>query len=160
MKSTLFGQLADIFANNTVISPRQAKHASVCLLPPHKRPAHSFALTHKQRQTSPLFLQTSLVLLLLFSPPSLSEPRKGALTRSPRNKLEVFGPHTEQCEDLSLTLFLFLPPHRSHSPCFTWSPRLSLSTFPLFSVQPGRIQVLGPLLRRASISTSSAPLFV
>lgn len=45
VKSTLLGWLVDIFANNRVISPWQAKHASVCLLIPHKRTAHLFALT-------------------------------------------------------------------------------------------------------------------
>lgn len=46
VKGTQFDGMADMFANNTVISPRRAKHASVCLLIPHKRAAHSFSVMH------------------------------------------------------------------------------------------------------------------
>lgn len=176
VKSTLFGGLVDIFANNTVISPRRAKHASVCLLIPHKRPVHSFALIHKQRQTFPLLCRLLSFSLFYFPPSSLSPGRAHSYTH-PGTSLEVFRPHTEQCKDLSLTL--------SFSPAFPLSlplsfllvymvtlslsfpllrsPSLSLSTFHLLSAQPdrGRGKVVCPLLR-VSISTPQCvlPLFV
>ena len=68
-----------------VISHVRDKHASVCLLIPHKRTAHSFALIHKQRQTFPLLCRLLSFSFFYFSP-FLSEPRKGALIHSPRNK--------------------------------------------------------------------------
>lgn len=121
VKSTLFGGLVDIFAKNTVISPRRAKHASVCLLIPHKRTAHSFVLAHKQRQTFPLLCRLFLFLLILFSP-FLSEPRKGALIHSPRNK--PGGPQTTH-----RAVQGSLPDSLSFSPAFPLSFTSLVPTF-------------------------------
>lgn len=128
----LFGGWADIFANNTVISPWRAKHASVCLLIPHKRTAHSSAFIHKQRQTFSLLCR--LVSFSFFhSPPSfLSEPGEAhTLTHSPRNKPGgLWTTHTEQWL-FFLFLLPFLPPYLlSHPHCFGWS--LSLYHFHFF----------------------------
>lgn len=158
VKSTLFGWLADIFANNTVISPRQAKHASVCLLIPHKRTAHSFALIHKRRQTFPLFCRLLSFSFFYFPPSSLSPGRAHSYTH-PGTSLEVFRPHTEQCKDLSLTLFLL-----SHSHCFIWSLSLYQSLFfivlslSFLSAWPdrGRVKVVCPCL---SVHSSSSSVF-
>lgn len=128
VKRALFGRLADIFANNTVISPWRAKHASVCLLIPHKRKVYSFVLLHKQRQTFPFIVQASSPFFL--APSSLSPGR----TQSARNKLGGLQTTHRASKDLSMTLFLFLLPllpsyrlTRSH--CFKWSPVQFCSIF-------------------------------
>lgn len=97
----LFGRLADIFANNTVISPWRAKHASVCLLIPHKRKVYSFVLLHKQRQTFPFIVQASSPFfwpLLLWAQEGHSQPG---------TSLEVFRPHTEQAKISPWLSFFF-----------------------------------------------------
>lgn len=110
-KQLCWAGLVGIFANNTVISPRRAKHASVCLLIPHKRTAQSLSLIHKQRQTFPLLCRLLSFSSFYFPPSSLSPGRAHSYTH-PGTSLEVYRPHTEQHEDLSLTLFLL--PFLSH----------------------------------------------
>lgn len=114
VKSKLLGGLVDIFANNTVIPPRWAKHASVCLLISHKRGAHSFALIHKQRQTFPLLCRLLSFSVLYFPPSSLSPGRVHSYTH-PGTSLEVFRPHTEQCKALSCLPSLILTVLYGHS---------------------------------------------
>lgn len=76
------GRLADILANIKVISLRQAKHHTVCLLTPHKRTVNSVALTHKQKQTFPLlFRLLSFFFFFFYFCPIFFEPRKVALTK-------------------------------------------------------------------------------
>ncbi len=161
VKSTLLGGLADVFANNTVISSWRAKHASVCLLISHKRTAQSDGLIHKQRQTFPLLCRLLSFSLFYFPPSSLSPGRAYSYTH-PGTSLEVFRPHTEQCKDLSLTLS-FSPAFLSHA-IFIFSRFLYhslllivpffFSTSHLLSVHPDSVgvKVVCPLLH-VSIST-------
>lgn len=107
-ESKLLGGPVDKFANNTVISPQWAKHASVCLLIPNKRTVHLFASIHRQRQTFPLLCRPLSFYLFYSPPPFPSEPRKDTLTHSPRNKRGGLSDHT-QSKDLWLTLLSCLP---------------------------------------------------
>lgn len=120
VKRALFGRLADIFANNTVISPWRAKHASVCLLIPHKRKVYSFVLLHKQRQTFPFIVQASSP----FFGPFFSEPRKDTVSPEQAWRSSDHTQSKQRSLHDSLSFFLPLLPsyRRTRSHCFKWSP--------------------------------------
>lgn len=120
--SILFGELCDIFANNVVISPWQAKHASVCLLIPHKRTANSFVLIHKQRQTFPLLCRLFFLFLLFFPLPLWAQEGR-THTLTPEQAWRSLD-HTQSCARISPWLsffFFFLLFLLFHSFCITLS---------------------------------------
>lgn len=85
MKSTQLGGPFDIFANNTVISSRRAKHASVCLLMLRIKERFCRSLSNTGEGKHSLYC-ADLSLSPYFIPP-LPGPRKDSLILSPRNKL-------------------------------------------------------------------------
>lgn len=138
MKSTQLGGPFDIFANNTVISSRRAKHASVCLLMLRIKERFCRSLSNTGEGKHSLYC-ADLSLSPYFIPP-LPGPRKDSLILSPRNKLGGLQT-THRAAHGS-----FLLPLLSGSQCFfffTVTPYRSYFCLPrsdglhLLSVQPG-----------------------
>lgn len=102
LKSTVLGGRVDIFANNMVISPWRDKHACVCLLIPHKRVVHLFALIHKQRQTFSLLCRL-LSFLFYFPLPLWAKKQHTCILQQAWRSSD----HTQG--RISLTLFSSFP---------------------------------------------------
>lgn len=113
------GGLLNIFANNTIISPQRAKHASVCLLTLHIKECFCRSLSSAGEGKHSLYC-ADLSLSPYFIPP-LPGPRKDSLTLSPRNKLG--GPGTTHraahgsfppASPPQLLVFFMMPLYRSY----------------------------------------------
>lgn len=89
----MLGGLLNIFANNTLISPRRAKHASVCLLMLHIKERFCRSPSSTGEGKHSLYC-ADLSLSPYFIPP-LPGPRKDSLSLSPSNKLGGLGDHTQ-----------------------------------------------------------------